>query len=254
MSFVIELFTQLLLQLYSLTGSLGWSILAFTLVTRLLLFPLSLSMLKSQKKIREIQPELKKLKDKHGTDKQAFQAAQLELYKKYNINPLNGCLPQLVQIGLFILLYQVLTRFLHQETINGQAINTSFLWLNLVKPDSLFILPVVTALTQLALSVMILPATETPDIIPNKSRNKDVKKANEKEEDMAEMAMSMQKQMLFIMPLMTGFMALKFPSGVVLYWIATTVFSVIQQYYTSGWGGWLTYTQRAKAWWQQRKI
>jgi hypothetical protein len=60
--------------------------------------------------------------------------------------------------------------------------------------------------------------------------------------------------MLFIMPLMTGFMALKFPSGVVLYWISTTVFSVIQQYYTSGWGGWLTYTQRAQAWWKQRKI
>ena len=74
-----------------------------------------------------------------------------------------------------------------------------------------------------------------------------VKKENEKEEDMAEMAQSMQQQMLFIMPVMTGFFALSFPSGLALYWVATTVLSIGQQYAVSGFGGFRTYGKRALA-------
>jgi YidC/Oxa1 family membrane protein insertase len=87
------------------------------------------------------------------------------------------------------------------------------------------------------MSLMISPGAEIPDIVPNESKKKEVQKANEKEEDFAEMAASMQKQMLFFMPVMTAFIAWRYPSGLALYWVITTVFSIVQQYFISGWGG-----------------
>ena len=68
--------------------------------------------------------------------------------------------------------------------------------------------------------------------------------ANKKEENTAEMAATMQQQMLFIMPIMTGILALRFPAGLSLYWVAATVFSIAQQYFVSGWGGVTTYYHR----------
>jgi YidC/Oxa1 family membrane protein insertase len=241
---ILNGFLEVLVQLQSLTGNLGLSILVFTLIVRSLLLPLSLPTFKSQKKMKELQPELNKLKDKHKTDKKALQAAQLELYKKYNINPLSGCLPQLLQIAILILLYRVLVMFLGQTEIHGVHVNPHFLWLDLSKPDTSFILPVLAAFTQLILSVMILPGGEVRDIVPNQSNKKEIKDANKKEEDSAEMAAMMQKQMLFVMPLMTGFLAMRFPSGLALYWVATTVFSIGQQYFLAGAGGLVIYAKR----------
>lgn len=245
----MQYFTQVLLtvlvQFHNLTGNLGYSILLFTFVVRSLLLPLSLPSLKSQKKIRAIQPEVNELKKKHGNDKKAFQVAQMELYKKYNVNPLSGCLPQIVQIIVLILLYQVLVKFISTPLIQGVAINSRFFWLDLSKPDSSFVLPVLAAVTQLILSVMILPGGEVADIVPNDSKKKSIQEANKKEEDVADMAASMQKQMLFLMPLTTGFIALRFPSGLALYWVATTVFTIFQQYFLSGPGGLVTYWKRS---------
>jgi YidC/Oxa1 family membrane protein insertase len=253
MNIINQLLIGLLVQLHILTGNLGWSILLFTAVIRFLLVPLSIPSMKSQKKIRELQPEMKKLKDIHGSDKKALQMAQIELYKKYNINPLAGCLPQLVQIVLLIILYQVLVSFVSQTEVSGVVINPSFFGLDLTKPDKTYILPVLSGLTQLFLSMMILPGGETPDLVPNNSKSKAVKEANKKEEDTAEMAASMQKQMVFMMPIMTAFIALRFPSGLALYWVASTLFSIGQQYFLSGWGGVTLYAQRGMALFTSRK-
>jgi YidC/Oxa1 family membrane protein insertase len=241
-----SVFSQVLLAIYSVTSNLGWTILAFTALVRALLLPLTVPSLKAQKAIQSLQPEVAALKKKHGKDAKAFQAAQMELYKKYNVNPLAGCIPQLVQIVILILLYQALIAFLKQDQINGIVINPNFLWLNLSIPDPKFVIPVLAAVSQLILSVMLLPATEVRDIVPNNSKNKKIKEENKKEEDVADMAQSMQQQMLFIMPLMTGFFALRFPSGLGLYWIATTVLSIIQQYFISGPGGLTTYVGRVR--------
>ncbi len=244
----MQLFTQALLtvlvQFHNLTGNLGYSILLFTFVVRSLLLPLSLPSIKSQKKIRQIQPEVNELKKIHGKDKKALQVAQMELYKKHNVNPLSGCLPQILQIIVLILLYQVLVKFISSPTINNVVINTKFFWLDLSKPDQKFILPVLAAVSQLILSVMILPGGETPDVVPNDSKKKAIQEANKKEEDVADMAATMQKQMLFLMPLTTGFIALRFPSGLALYWVATTVFTVFQQLLLSGPGGLTLYANR----------
>ncbi|MDQ3008770.1 MAG: YidC/Oxa1 family membrane protein insertase [bacterium] len=244
MDILTDLFFRLLVILNSATGNLGLAIILFTILIRSIVLPLSLPSIKAQKRIQELQPEIKQLKAKHGKDKKAYQVAQMELYKKYNVNPLAGCLPQLLQIGVLFFLYQALNNFLNQPVIEGVTINPQFLWLNLTSPDALYIIPVLAALTQLVLSLMIIPATETPDVVPNNSKKKKVVEANKKEEDVAEMAASMQQQMMYIMPLMTGFIALSFPAGLGLYWIASTLFSIAQQYFLSGPGGIVTYTKR----------
>lgn len=245
--FTIETLTSnFLFWLYQLSGNLGLSIILLTLIIRSVLFPLSINALKSQKAMQNLKPELDKLKAKHGTDKVKLQQAQMELYKKYNINPLAGCLPYLIQIGLLILLYRVLVQFLGQTEMNGVSISPHFLWLDLRQPDQTHIFPILAGVTQLVLSLMIAPGAEQPDLVSNKSKNKAVQEANKKEEDVAEMAMAMQKQMLFFMPIMTAFIAWRFQSGLALYWVATTVFSIVQQYYISGWGGITSYLQLAK--------
>lgn len=242
---IIDIFLQALVQLQAVTGNLGISILLFTLIVRSLLLPLSLPTFSSQKKMKALQPELDKLKKKFKDDKKGFQNAQIELYKKYNLNPLSGCLPQVLQIAILLILYRVLVSFLAKGDINGVHIDPQFFWLNLTKPDTTLILPILAAATQLILSVMILPGGEIPDVVPNNSKSLKVKNANKEEEKTAEMADMMQKQMLFVVPLMTGFFATRFPSGLALYWVATTVFSLIQQYFLVGPGGLTTYTRRA---------
>ncbi len=247
MQFLFDSFTQLILFLYQTTGNLGWALIIFTLGVRLLLLPLSHASLKAAQAMKELQPELKKIQKKHKGDALKLQAAQTELYKKYNVNPFAGCIPQIVQIAVLIFLYQVLSKFFSQSEINGVVINTDFFGLALNKPDPTFVLPVLARVTQLILSVMVIPGGEQPDIVPNDSTQKKVKDANKKEEDTAEMAATMQKQMLFIMPIMTGFIALKFPAGLALYWTLTTVLSIIQQWYVSGWGGLTMYYKRLQA-------
>ena len=143
-----------------------------------------------------------------------------------------------------IFLYRALITFLGDTTHQGIDIKTTFFWMDLSLPDPKFILPVLAAGSQFILSLMLAPGAEVRDIVPNDSKLKKVKEANEKEEDTAEMAQSMQRQMMFIMPIMTGFIALKFPSGLALYWVASTVFSVVQQYFVSGPGGLTLYIER----------
>ena len=246
MQFLTDGFFEFLIFLYQTTGNLGLAIIVMTLLLRFALIPLTLPSLKAQKKIRETQPELNKLKKKHGKDKKALQKSQLELYQKYNVNPLSGCLPQLIQLALLIFLYRALINFLGQDTINGVMVDAKFLWLNLAQPDSKYILPVLAGGTQLILSLMISPGGEIRDIVPNNSKSKKIQQANKKEEGMAEMAANMQQQMIFLMPIMTGFIALQFPSGLAIYWIFTTVFSIGQQYALSGWGGLQSHLIKAK--------
>lgn len=244
MSFLIEYFSQILFILHGFTGGVGWALVAFTVIIRSILLPLTLPSIKAQKRIADLKPEIDALKQKFGDDKTGFQQAQLELYKKYNVNPLAGCLPQLLQIGVLIVLYQTLLHFFNNPTFNGVALNFGFFGLDLTKTDSTYVLPILAGVTQLVLSVMIMPATEVRDVVSNTSKKKEVQKENKKEEDMAEMAATMQQQMMFIMPIMTVFFALKFPAGLALYWVVTTVYSIGQQYVISGPGGLVTYTKR----------
>jgi YidC/Oxa1 family membrane protein insertase len=246
MQIFVNFLSTVLVSLYSVVGNMGLSIILFTILIRTLLIPLTLPSLKARKKITELKPELDKLKKKHGDDKKALQMAQVELYKKYNVNPLSGCIPQLVQFFILISLYRSMTSFLGDGFETGIEINNDFLWFNLTQPDNKFILPILAGLFQFIMALMIAPGGEVRDIVPNQSKSKKVQKENAKEEDMAGMAATMQKQMLFVMPVMTGFVAARFPAGLALYWIITTLFSIGQQYLISGLGGLKTYLLRLK--------
>lgn len=210
---------------HSLGNSFGLAIIALTVVLRGITIPLTIPALKSQKKLQGLQPELAKLKKKHP-DKKQLQMAQLELYKQHGVNPGAGCLPQILQIIVLIALYQAFLKFINGGQIDGSTINMRFLWLDLSKSDPFYILPVLAGLTQLVYSFMLRPGTEHPH--PNSQKQP----AGEK--DMAE---EIQSQMTFMMPIMTVIISLKFPSGLALYWVITTIFSVIQQWFITGPGG-----------------
>ena len=214
-----------------LGGNLGLAIIALTLFMRLILVPITLPSLRSAKKMQELKPLLDKLKKKYKNDKKKLQQAQMALYKQHNINPAAGCLPQIVQIVVLISLYRVLIDFIGQETINGLVLNIKFLWLDLSQPDPLYILPVLAGLFQLLFSITMQSGLKTEVKAPKN------KKKKQKEEDSLEMAQTMQKQMLYTMPLMTTIIALKFPSGLALYWTISTIFSLVQQLIVSGPGG-----------------
>src|SRR5512138_1797121 len=100
MNIFIAPFTNALFGFYYLFGNLGWSIIVVTVLIRLLLTPLVIPSFKSAKRMRELQPKLSKLKEKYGSDKKGLATAQMELYKQEGINPLSGCLPQILQIAI----------------------------------------------------------------------------------------------------------------------------------------------------------
>jgi YidC/Oxa1 family membrane protein insertase len=239
-----QFFTIILTSLYSFFGSLGVSIIVLTVLIKSLLIPLSVPSLKARDQMEKVKPELDKLKEKYKNKPKELRDAQTELYQKYNINPLSGCLPQIIMIVILIGLYRSLNSFLGNGEIDGMVINTHFLWMDLTQQDSTYILPIVAGVSQLFMSLMISPGAEVRDMVPNKSKKKEVQEQNKKEEDMADMAKSMQQQMIFIMPIMTAFIAVKFPSGLAVYWVVANLFGIVQQYFVSGWGGLGLYYQR----------
>ncbi|MCE7897832.1 MAG: hypothetical protein DPW11_03655 [bacterium] len=214
--------------LYSVMGdNLGFAIIVLTLLVRSILIPFTLPQMKSAKKMAALKPELDALKRKHGSDSKLLQQKTLELYQKNKINPAAGCLPFIAQFVVLIALYQV---FMNTLGGNGMGeINSLFLWWDLKVKDSTYVLPVLAGVLQLITSVALLPAIE------NEPSKRDGTK--EQKEDVAEMAQTMQQQMVFMMPIMTIIFSLQFPSGLALYWVITTAFSLVQQLIVSGPGG-----------------
>lgn len=237
---VTPMFNMLVL-LEKLSGNLGVAIILFTILIRLVLVPVVLPSIKAMKKQRDLQPELDKLKTKYKHDKKLQAEKQMELFKQHGLNPAAGCLTQIPMLILLIALFNVIQKFsngLDLAAINNLIyfeslkfvsladIGKTFLWVDLAKPDPYFILAVVAGILQLIASFMTKPYVEAGE--------KAAKKTPDKSDDIA---YNMQEQMLYILPIMTAAFSLRLPSGTVLYILATTVFSIIQTYYVSGWGG-----------------
>jgi len=213
--------------LYSLFGSYGIAIIMFTVIVRLVMLPLSVQQLKSSKAMQELQPQVQALQKRYGKDKEKLNQETMKLYKEAGVNPLSGCLPTLIQMPIWIGLYAALFHLAQTQEISG-----SFLWINnLANPantqDPLnhwtdFILPVITVLSQWITQKMMTPAVQDPQ------------------------AQSMNS-MMAIMPIMFGFFALQVPAGLVLYWVASNIFSMVQQYFTTGWGSLANWFPKSKA-------
>jgi len=203
-----------------LFSNFGLAIIVLTVAIRSFLIPLTLPSMKAAQKMKELAPEIAKLKKKYGSDRQQLAKAQMELYRQHGANPAAGCLPQIVQLIILIALYQAFIHVLRAdgdviEKLNqvlypslklaeGTVINTHFSYLDLAKPDTFrlpglaFPLPglflLLAAFIQFLSSKMMQPAVA--------QAQKEAVKTEGKADDLAT---SMQSQMLYLFPLMTIF-------------------------------------------------
>lgn len=232
---------NLLLVFYKVSGAnMGFAIIALSLAIKLATFPFTQSSLKAMEKQKELMPELEKLKKKYGSDKQKLAEEQLKLYKTAGINPASGCLTQILPLLVTIALFSVINSVFgsHASTLDvlnskvyvdafkipvGSAINSMFLWMDLAKPDKIFILPVLSAVLQFLTSKLMMPKVHKAE--------QAAKKADDQPDDVM---YNMQEQMLYTMPIVFLIVGIKLPSGVVLNILVTTLFSFLQQWYING--------------------
>jgi YidC/Oxa1 family membrane protein insertase len=191
------MFDYVLKPLHDLTGNWGWAIILTVLIIKIALYWLSAKQYRSFAKMRAIQPRIESLKERYGDDKQKFQMAMMELYKKEKVNPAAGCLPILVTIPVFIALYWMLLESVEMRQAPWIG------WIqNLTAPDPYFILPAIN----LAVMYLTQKMTPTPGMDP------------------------MQKKIMTFMPLVFGVMMAFFPSGLVLYWCTNGILGLLQQW------------------------
>ncbi len=225
---------------------MGWSIVLSIVVIKLILFPVTLPSLRATGKMQELAPALEKLKKKYKNNKQKLASAQMELYKTHKINPAAGCLPQIIQMVIIIVLYQVFRNVLLNsdpaaviEEINSNVypflrlpvdtiLSSKFLYLDLTKPDLVKIagrsVPgpflIVSVASQYLAARLMMPSL--------KKQEKVAKKTESPTDDMSSM---MQKQAMYIFPFMTLLFGFSFPSGLIVSWTTLSLLSLVQQYW-----------------------
>jgi len=192
-------------------GNYGLAIILLTVLIRILFWPLNHYSYKSMKKMQEIQPLIKRLREKYKDDPQALNRELMQVYRTYNINPFSGCLPMLIQIPVFFALYKVLLQAIELRHA------PFFGWIkDLSAPDRLPIgfdipylggLPVLTIL--MGLSMYIQQKLSPSSLDPTQAR------------------------IMLIMPIFFTVLFVKFPSGLVLYWLVNNLLSIAQQVTTN---------------------
>jgi len=237
------LFNVLILLVFLIPGhNVGIAIILLTILVRIVLLPSSLNASRQQKRMQDLQPEIKALQDKYKDDKQKQSEALLAFYKENKVNPLGSCLPLLIQLPILIVLYYVfinglnMDRFgdlLYSFTPRPDFINTNFLGIDLAKPDR-YILPIIAAVLQ------YFQAKQTMPKLP--------KKVEGEEEDKSIAIQNMvSQQMVILMPVMTLLIAGRFPAALPLYWIVTTLFAIAQQWWVNKEGSSKVQSKKLKA-------
>lgn len=186
---------------YNLTASLGFpsygiAIIILTIVIKVLLLPFALKQIKSMKGMQEIQPKVAALQKKYKNDRAKLSIEMQKLYREHNISPLAGCLPLLIQMPFLISIFYALQGFQYDSA------HASFLWLSsLASKDPTYVLPILSAVSTWALSAQTAPKN----------------------------AEGPQKMMTYFMPLFIGYISINFPSGLVIYWVVSNLFQLVQQ-------------------------
>lgn len=210
---------QLLFNNFTLT------ILVFTVLIRLITYPLTYQQQKSTRKLAELQQSdvWKKMQEKFGKDKEKMAQEQMKLYQEAGVNPFGSCLPTLIQFPVLIGLYQAINLAMAASPVQLLDLSThiyaflpnaarlvplqnSFLWLNLGIPDPFYVLPLIVVATTWLQSRVMTPANAGGD----------------------PQAAQMSQSMAITMPLMIGWMSLQFPSGLSIYWVVSNAVSVAQ--------------------------
>jgi YidC/Oxa1 family membrane protein insertase len=183
-------------QIHGALGNWGWTIIAFTILIKLLFFPLSAAGYKSMAKMKTVTPKMQAIRERYKSDPAKMNQATMELYKAEKINPLGGCLPIVVQMPVFLALYYVLQASVEMRGAPWVG------WIHdLAAPDPLYILPILYA-GSMFLTQKMNPAPADP----------------------------VQAKMMLFMPLAFSVMFFFFPSGLVLYWVVNNLISMAQQW------------------------
>ena len=186
---------------YNLTASLGFpsygiAIIILTIVIKVLLLPFALKQIKSMKGMQEIQPKVAALQKKYKNDRAKLSIEMQKLYREHNISPLAGCLPLLIQMPFLVSIFYALQGFQYDSA------HASFLWLSsLASKDPTYVLPILSAVSTWVLSAQTAPKN----------------------------AEGPQKMMTYFMPLFIGYISINFPSGLVIYWVVSNLFQLVQQ-------------------------
>jgi len=243
-TFIIDPFTNVLLWIYSLManvpGAFGWAIILFTILIRAITWPLNAQQLKGAQAMQEFQndKEWQAIQKKYAKDKEKLAQEQMRIYKEKGINPFGSCLPTLIQFPIIIGLYQSIIRALATAPLGMLQLarsvypslsvaaliplNSRFLWMDLSQPESInvfgFALPtlaVIVAITTYIQSKLTMPASTNP----------------------GDQSAAMSKTMSLYMPLLLGYFALTFASGLSVYFITSNLLGIFQ-YAVTGRANW----------------
>ncbi|MCY3906939.1 MAG: YidC/Oxa1 family membrane protein insertase [Anaerolineaceae bacterium] len=230
---ILNPFITLLTLLYSFLGhNVVLSIVVFTVLVRLAILPLTAQQQRSSKRMQELQPELKKLQEKHKNDREKLAQEQMALYREHGVNPFGGCFPLLIQFPILIGLYQAIIftlaatpfqlldlsgRFLLPGLDHLVPLENLWLGMDLSQPPTnnptwalaLPVLVLVTTWAQSKLTVTPTPANSGSDGRPSQ-------------------AQAMTQSMTTVMPLMFGFFSLSFSVGLSIYFVISNVIGIIQ--------------------------
>ncbi|MGP1579556.1 MAG: membrane protein insertase YidC [Wolinella sp.] len=182
--------------LYRYCGNWGWAIVLLTLIVRIVLFPLTYKGMVSMQKLKDIAPKMKEIQEKYKGDPQKLQIHMMELYKKHDANPMGGCLPLLLQMPIFFAIYRVL-----YNAIELKGAEWEFWIVDLSAMDPYFVLPLLMGIS------MYVQQHLTPTTFSD----------------------PMQEKVFKFLPVIFTFFFVTFPSGLVLYWFVSNVFSIAQQ-------------------------
>jgi len=209
------------------------AIIVFTILIRLLTYPLTAQQQRSMKAQQEMQPEVKRLQEKYKNDKEKLNQETMRLYREKGINPLGGCLPLLIQLPILIGLYQAITHALAATPLQLMDLSGRFLipgldhlvplnnmWLGMdltqapgANPVYAYALPVIVLITSWLQSKIMTPSTP---------------KSNTDEEEKPNQAAAMSQSMTTVMPLMFGFFSLSFSVGLSIYFIVSNIIGIVQ--------------------------
>lgn len=193
---IVGYFSDVIDYLAHVVHDYGIAILIFTLIVRIIIFPLMYKQLKHSKLMQEMQPEMTKIREKHKSDPQKMNQEMMKLFQEKGTNPLSGCFPIVIQMPILLALYQSIM-------YNKHIKEATFLGLLQLGTPEHFILPLLAALTTYVQTKMTMMNPKDPQ----------------------------QKMMLYIMPAMIFFFAFSFPAALSLYWVFGNVLTIIQYYF-----------------------
>jgi YidC/Oxa1 family membrane protein insertase len=229
---IINPMLNMLLWIYSVLGNFGLAIILFTIVVRLITHPLTVQQIRSTQKLQDFQnsKEWQAIQKKHKDNKQQLQQEQMKLYQEMGVNPLSSCLPTLIQFPIIIGLYQSITRALASTPMQLQdlyihiypftdiskllPVNNQFLWMNLAQPERLYLFGLEIGIPVLAVLVLITTFMQSRLMTPPGQPG--------------DQSSQMAGMMNIYMPLLMGYLALTFASGLALYFITSNVVSIAQ--------------------------